>query len=500
MTTSAGPVLAPVIRGPLTWREQWGPGPGWATPRNPERLTFGGAVADVAAAMGTPLFPWQQYVVDVALEVLPDGSWAYDDVIVTAPRRAGKTFLIKSTTAHRCGMADPVAAWITAQDRGMAVRRWREVSDGLLLTPLRRELKRTISIGHEGLNWRSGSTFVPFAPSANAMHGEDPGLVWVDELWTFTNAQRRFIEQGYRPSFAFKPGQAWLMSAAGTAKSEWLNTVRREGRARVEAGEPSRVAFFEWTIPDPLPDGRRLKTLDDAELIDLTRERHPRRDHGLRGDFLASELGVMGRPDFLRAYGNVTPLEDDEGAFTSVVMGRARSGEVIPGDARVALAISVDDDRRDASIGVAWRTPWGLAVTDDRRAEGTRWVAGDIVRMADQLNVANVTVVAAGPARSIADELERAGVPLSRLSQADHAAACARFSDEFSAERPSVTWNGKASFADAVVAAEPVRRSSGLVWRSATGASVSSLDARALAVWSIDHAPEPVRIIDPEIY
>jgi hypothetical protein len=445
--------------------------------------------------MGAPLFPWQQYVVDVALEVNPNGTWAYDDVLITAPRRAGKTFLIKAVTAHRCGQATKESAWITAQDGRRAIRRWRDITDDLMATPLRAGLKRIISNDHEEVTWLSSrSTFRPFPPKANAMHGEDPTLVWIDELWSFTAADRRFIEQGFRPSFAIQPGQAWLMSAAGTPTSEWLNTERRHGRERVEAGTTGRRAFFEWSLPDDLTG------LPDHDLADAVLAHHPRRDHGLRADFVRSELDSLGRPDFLRAYGNITPPDDEEGAIPVAVLDRARSGARIPADARVSLGVAVDPDRRDAAIGIAWRDHMGVAVTDHRRNDGTRWVAGEIIRLVDQNDVAAVAVVAAGPARSVADELERAGVSLLRLSQADHAAAGARFMDEITAGRPSVTHNGAPDFAAAVAAAQPARKPSGIVWEPRTGGTVTALDARTLAVWAADHAPAPEQRLSPEIW
>jgi len=48
-------------------------------------------VAEVAAQLGTPLMPWQQYVVDVALELDPEtGQLAYREVVLTVPRQSGK--------------------------------------------------------------------------------------------------------------------------------------------------------------------------------------------------------------------------------------------------------------------------------------------------------------------------------------------------------------------------------------------------------------------------
>lgn len=445
----------------------------------------------------------QRYIADVATEVDPDtGELAFDEVIVLAQRRAGKTYLERPLVAWKCGQPAAAHVWMTAQKRTKAVARWLDVTNSLLSSPLRGQLKRKISITNEILTWRqSGSTFQPFTATVeDEMHGEDPDLVFVDELWSFDLAQKRLIEQGYKPAWSVKPGQAWLLSAAGTPRSEWLNEARRRGRRAVEAGQRRRVAFFEWGVPEMVA-GVPVAKLPDEQLLELVIACHPRRDHGLRPQFIADELESMPRADFLRAYGNLTQAdEDEEGAFTSIQMERAKSGARIGDDARIALGVSVDPDRRDASIGICVRDAAGVAVTDERRAEGTRWVVGAIIGLVDRYDVGVVAVVGAGPARSIADELGRAGAPLLRLSQSDHAAAGFGFVEEFTAGRPSVTWNGKTEFAKAVQAAEGRRKPSGMVWESRTGESITPLDARTLAVWGFDHAPEPERRVDPEIW
>ena len=58
-------------------RSQGRPGRAATTPATPAvaamvtRETLGGAVAEVAEALGTPLMPWQRQVADVAMELDP---------------------------------------------------------------------------------------------------------------------------------------------------------------------------------------------------------------------------------------------------------------------------------------------------------------------------------------------------------------------------------------------------------------------------------------------
>lgn len=479
----------------VDWPSDWGPAPRWATPRSPERPSFGPAVGRLAAKMGTPLFPWQQYIADVALEVDEAGDWVFDEVFVTAPRRSGKTHLIVPVTAHRCGQPGKATAWITAQTLKSAVRRWEEIADKIHASPFRSQVRKNRG-NPQVLRWpATGSAFAPFAPNEDSMHGEDPDLVWVDELWAFDTEQRREIEQGYEPAFSVKSGQAWLMSTAGTPRSEWFNQVRRRGREQVEVGVRSGMAVFDWSAPERVGEVP-IEKLSDDELLRVVWDAHPRRDHGLRFDFLKKQLG-KGRIEFLRAYANLSQNEDSvrpDAVFDSERM-RASRGAQIPDGVRVGVGVAVDEDRRDAAIAVAWRDMGGRAHTSYRQASGTRWAAGDVRYLVENSEVSVVAGQSAGPARDLLDELERSGVEVLRLSQPDTAAAGSRFHDEF--EAGSVLWDGSVAFSAAVAAAEPYKVQSGIVWRSATGAPVSTLQAGTVAVWAVDHAPEPVRPAAP---
>lgn len=483
----------------------WGPAPRWATSRSPERPTFGPQVAKIAASLGKALLPWQRFVVDVALEVdRESGEFAYDEVIVFAQRRSGKTVIIEPVTFHRCGQAARRSAWITAQKRDNAVKRWKAATDVMLASPLGSRLGRKVSHSFEELTWRgTGSQFLPFAPDEDSMHGEDPDLVWVDELWSLSLEQKKKIQQGYRPAWSVKTGQEWKMSAAGTARSGWMKHERTRGRAAVESGGRSRIAYFEWCVPERV-DGMAVQDLDDERLLQVVLDNHPRRDHGLRHGFLVDELADMGRSGFLRAYGG---LDEDATAQDTVISGsalaRALSAVRIPADARVGIGFAVDPERREAAVSAAWRDEGGVAVTEVlQRRPGTRWLASFVAGIADRNDVGAFAVNNAGAARDVADELERPaendgfGLELLRVPSGDYAAACARFDDEISdvAEggRPTITHNGDPDLLEALRAANRDRRlGSGRAWGSETGEPVSTLESHTLAVWAFDHMPMP---------
>jgi phage terminase large subunit-like protein len=212
--------------------------PRWATPRTPERPTYGANVAAVSEAMGRPLMPHQREIVDVFLEVQSEeagdpepGEWAYGDGFAGLERRAGKTSLISPIVAHRARLIRRASMWMTAQSRDKARLRWMDVTDDLLSSVLRDDVRRKIGNMHEELLWhQTMGRLKPFAPNEDGLHSETPDLVLVDELWAFDAEQARVIKAGYVPAMATSSGQAFKMSTAGTEKSSWLNQTRRSGR------------------------------------------------------------------------------------------------------------------------------------------------------------------------------------------------------------------------------------------------------------------------------
>ncbi len=332
--------------------------------------------------MGRPLMPHQRHVVDVFLEVQseaagdPDpGEWAYDDGTFTGPRRLGKTTLISPVVTHRARLVPAARMFMTAQRRDVAVRRWHDVTEDLLSSPLRNDVRRKVSVTHESLTWLdSRSTLVPFAPNEDAMHSETPDLVLIDEVWAFAAEQARQIKAGYVPAFATSSGQALKMSTAGTERSAWLNQLRRDGRAAVDAGVRLGVFYAEWSLPDRV-GGRLLRQLTDDELVQACIDHHPAICHvpGCRGPLrkrpcphgfivrpaaLRSAWSEMdSRDEYLRAYGNrsANDVATRWQALDERTWGERVDQVGIPASARVALGVWVDEDGEDAAVSSAFR-------------------------------------------------------------------------------------------------------------------------------------------------
>jgi len=480
------------------WPKSWGVRPKFVTLPNPERPSFGPAIARVADRLGGALYPWQKFFTALATEQVPDGlgGWepAYDTVIVLVQRRGGKTFMVKSISTERMLRSQSVVAY-TAQTRDAAKARWGEMCDqpspvtpdqGLLQVLGKGAVHVTQGVGNELLEMRStGSKFFPFAPNEKAGHGGAYDLVFVDELWAHSLVTKQVIQQGYRPMWSVKPGQEWLLSAAGTHSSGWLHEARRLGRASV-ADPGSRVAFIEFGVPDEVD----VFGLPDAELLRLTLEHHPRRGFGLRENYLKTELGTLGRSDFLRAYANRDADDDSGGVLSEEIRKRQTADVRIPRGSQVSVGVALDDQRRESTVALAWPRDDGTTVVESKTLPGVRWVAAYVAAMP---GVVNVAVVNTRGGRGMADELERLWSeddadhvrPLLRVSQADAVAAAGDWLSGVE-EDGSVFFELGSHLRSALASADlPVRG----WWVSRDGEPITAVEGHTMAVWAGSHRP-----------
>lgn len=472
--------------------------------------------------MGRPFMPHQQLVADVYLEVQSEaagdpepGAWAYEDGGLTVQRRGGKTTIGTPLVVHRAHMIQRARMFMTAQTRDKARSRWMDVTDDILGSPLRDDVRRKVSNGHEELRWKvNGSTLVPFAPNEDGLHSETPDFVLIDELWAFDAEQARAIKAGYVPAFATNPGQALKMSTAGSSKSAWLNDMRRAGRRAVELGTRLGVCYFEWGLPDTI-DGVPVEDLSDEDLVRACIDYHPAVCHmpGCPGPrngkpcphgytirpsrIHAAFVEMNDRAEFTRAYGNRT-TEDTTALWQTIARdtwNRQTNPRPIPSDAPVALGFDVDPERRDAAVSAAFRDGDGRMWTEVlRRDLGTRWVAGYIAGVVERNAPLAVAVNNAGPARDVADELDRAGVALLRVKSWDYAAACTRHRDELDAGSWFHRGEPDLTAAASVVGLRTVGE--GRAW-ARPDEPITTLVSSTLAGWAFDHAPEPEKPLPP---
>lgn len=464
--------------------------------------------------------PWQHYVAHVATEVDPATGWyAYDHVVLTVPRRAGKSALTTVVKVHRLATVPRARLWMSAQNRDKALERWNDVKESLEGSPLDAFNRAYTSIGHERIVWNgkgpdgkpTRGKLVPFKPDGDLLHGEAIDLLDLDEIWSYDAVMRLKMQQGYRPTFLTTNAQAWLYSTAGTVESVWLNDLRTAGRLSVERGETHGTAYFEWSMPEMI-DGVPWRDVGDLEILikhALAAHPavgfHPRVPEQRMRLMIAQDIRDLakehGAGAAIRPYGNLTGEPDVDRLIPASVVAASTTLDRIPTAVTPGLGFDVDPDRRAATICSAWRDSTGRGLLEViEHGLGTRWVAGAVIGILERQGIRQVTCNNAGPARDIADEIERAAndnlAPgeeprwaVQRISAPDWAAACVRVNDELKVTpRPTVMHNGSAELVEAFK--QTGKRTLGQSWAFAsTGEPITPVTGCTAALWGADHPP-----------
>lgn len=360
----------------------------------------------MAKSLGKPLMPWQAHVVDVAMEVRPDGTLQYDRVVLTVPRQSGKTTLILPVFVHRSvaelpggrldvGPQKQTVAY-TAQTRNDARKKWiKEFIPLLERSPFRHHFEKRLTNGSEGFDWVNGSTFDLVATMEKSGHGDTLDLGIIDEA--FAQVDDR-LEQALEPATMTRTAsQLWIVSTAGenAIKSPFLWAQVEAGRRQCELGAESRTAYFEWSVGDD----------EDADDIEVIAARHPAVGHTITVEDLQAKLNQALLKDelsgFRRAYCNMWGADE---ALREPKMPkdwwRATSSPTVrkiePGE--ITLVFDVDIDSASASIGIGHGTVFEsyVELVDHRRDIG--WLPARMVELVEKWDPIAVACNGAGPA------------------------------------------------------------------------------------------------------
>jgi phage terminase large subunit-like protein len=397
--------------------------PRWGTRRNPDRQTLGPALGIIAARLGTPLMPWQQYVADVILELDPvTGRLAYREYNITVPRQSGKTTLLLAKMVHRAlGFKDGRQRILyAAQTRGAARLKWEDEHVATLESSRYRKLFTVRKqLGQEAIRWKNGSRHGITSSTEKAAHGEtlDEGVI--DEA--FAQEDNR-VEQAFKPAMITRrQPQQGVVSTAGTLKSVYLREKVDAGRERCKAGAMDTVAYFEWSAPD------------DADPADPATWAAcmPALGHTIGVEAIRADFESMKLAEYRRAYLNQWPdTTPDQWLVISEEQWRPLADERSELVGRVAMAIHVAMDRSWAAIAVAGRRADGLLHVEviDYRL-GTKWVPERAKQLQDRWKPCAWVVDAGGPAGSLIADLEAKGLDITKPTVKDVAHAYGQFVD-----------------------------------------------------------------------
>ena len=425
---------------PDFWTPEWMPPPTYGTRRRPERKTYGAAVAKTAALHGTPMFPAQRYVVDVAHERDPETDLlAYPTVGALLNRQLGKTrVIVWSSASTRCEMFEDQDAVYLAQQKIDSKEKWRDDFIAKLEKSEHHQKGRDYEvrweIGSEQLKFLpSQSTLAPGAVMKQSGHGGTRDLVMVDEAWWH---QDFAVDSGYRVPMITRrerhPGaQFWVISAGGTyQRSIYLLDQVERGRKAVREDTGSGRCYFEWSCP-----------LDwDIENPELWWFYIPALGHTVSERSIAEDLRDMEENEWRRAYGSQFTDEDKPEEFEPLIPVEAwarQADERSTISSGAMIGVEMDPDQVRSSLSVAGRRVEGDWHLDHVKvADGSDWVLRAVSSMmSDFPDIGGVAVASDSPASAFIVDLERLGIEVVKLTSQGAARACGLLKSEVVAGR-----------------------------------------------------------------
>lgn len=443
------------------------PAPLYGTPAS-DAASNGPRLAQVAELMGLDLFGWQRQVADVGLERDEFGHYRYRTVGVSVGRQNGKTALASARIALELLAGRHVA--YTAQDRNMARHKWEETV--AMLRPAfgsRFEFERRAN-GNECLGL-AGGTFRVVTPSREGARGLTLDLVIIDEAMS----HGMDLIGALSPTMATRPdAQMWILSNAGTHKSEMLRHYRDLGRA----GESPSLAWFEWAAAED----------DDPDDPDVWHRAIPTlaETHGVTLAAVTDYHATM-QPDlFDREMLNRWPLDAADYALDITRFNSLVDLDAIHGD-QLSIGVDIHPSRDCSSIAIASITNGRYFVEIVDHRAGVGWVAPRLAELSQRWKAA-ITLDVGAAAGSLLPHLQ--GLQTLELGARDYAGACATFYDAL--VDGNLSHLGDPLLTDAVASASRRRLGERWAWKRTGDIPISPLVACSLACWgALSKAPAP---------
>ena len=445
--------------------------PRFVSPRS-DRQTLGPRVGDVSRLLGQPLMPWQQDVLDGALEVDSEtGLLAYREVVLTVPRQSGKTWLLLCLMVHRAlGFGEPQMILYSAQNRIEARKKWEDdFLRRLQKSGLRHQFEVRKQIGQESIRWNNGSLHGITSATEKSGHGSTLDLAVLDEAFAHEDAR---LEQALKPSMVTRPEpQMWIVSTAGAGRSAFLRGKVDAGRVKASAGLSEGSFFCEYSAPEDADPADPATWWGCMPALGLTVD-----ESVICADYLSMEL-----PEFRRAYLNEWP-DSTAGGLIDLVSWRALADPDSCAAGEVIYALDVSLDERWAALALAGRRADGLmhVSVDDRPGPGTGWVVPRCKELRDRFG-ARFVLDRGGPAFSLKPALADAGVRVIEMGLPDVRQACGQFLDAVAGG--VLRHRGQPDLDTAVAVAQPRPTGEGGPVFGRKSGEITSLNACAFAHW-----------------
>lgn len=388
--------------------------------------TFGLEAAELSAAAGQKLDPWQQLVLNDILGVRDDGMWAAFETCCVTQRQNGKGGIIEAIELAGLFLLDEqlilhsAHEYKTAQEAFLRIKSLIEGCD---------DLSRRVKVireanGEQQVILRTGARLRFVARSKGSGRGFSGQRNILDEAYALTRSQLAAL----LPTMSAQPNpQMNLFSTVPDVdtlppegEEAVLPDVHKRATAASESGNPDRLAYHDWSAPRE----------SDPTSVDLWYECNPALGIRISEDYVRAELAALGERKF--GTERLGIWEDDDRSWH--VMSRSDWFAASDPDSAaidpVAFAVVLSTDREWPTICAAGAREDGLIhVTVVDRRRGVGWLIPRLEELWHKWNPCAVVIDKGSPAGSFALEAEQAGIDLLPIQAREVAAAAGMFYD-----------------------------------------------------------------------
>lgn len=440
----------------------------------------GPEAVELARMAGLVLDPWQELVLAKSLGERPDGKWAAFEVGLVVPRQNGKGAILEARELAGLFLLGERLLIHSAHQFDTSLEAFRRLLTLIESTPdLDRRVKRVSNAhGKEGIELLNGQRIRFRARTKGGGRGFTSDCLIYDEAMDLP----KFAQSATLPTLSARPNpQVWYAGSAVDQNVHEHGVVFSRIRERGMTGDDPSLAYFEWSVPEPLTD------VDERVATDPWSWAIANPGLGIRisTEHVESEQRSMDHRGFAaeRLGAGDWPATSDLGVQ---VIDPQEWAALIDLDSQledpVSFAFDVTPSRSHAAIGVAGKRSDGLfhvEVVDHRKGVG--WVADRLAELVERHAPNGVVCDTGGPAGSLLTELEDLGVEVEPVNAKEYAQGCGLFFDV--ADQGKLRHGGTRELAAALQGAK--QRSLGDAWawsRKSSSVDISPLVACTLAL------------------
>lgn len=460
----------------------------WTAP--PRAGSLGHKAIELAGEAGLELDDWQQWQLQEALGVRPNGRWSAFEVGLCVPRQDGKGSILEARELGGLFLPEMYERLQTHTAHEFKTSQEHFLRIATLIDGLPARYKRQVAQireahGSEAIEMRDGRRLRFLARSGGSGRGFSGDLVVLDEAMILPAGSlgALFPTMAARENVTVGGPQVWYAGTAGLGddRSEVFARVRDRGLVGA-----ARLFYSEWSAGEHDDHAAQDVDLDDkAEWWRSNPAMYGSKPR-ISEEFIESERGALPDEQFARerlciwgGAGAQKPIDPDKWA----ALGDPKSQ---PASA-IALAVDMPPEGKRASIARAGLRKDGKAHVEVDTRSGTSWA---VARLAELSKKRNAVVVVDGASRAAAliAPLTEAGAHVVVYSTRQLTTACSSFVTKV--DENTLRHAAQPELAIAVDAAR--RRKVGDAWawhRRDTSADISPLVAATLAVEALNEDP-----------